>query len=116
MSLVDIFKLVFRGKRPSLMKEPGPISEAPALQDNDIHFILREHILRKFGDREFYGPGAGEVGQQRARSLGIAPLGKAEVPRPKKEKPARKRKSRNLLAGLIQKRDKLKREIEDHEK
>ena len=118
MRLIEIMKLVFQGKRLMPPKETGPIAEAPDLQEDDIDFILSEHVLRKFGDREFYGPGAEEARLRRDRALGRIPLTEEteKAPTPKKRKSAREKKPRNLLAALIKKRDKLKKEIEKYEK
>lgn len=37
----------------------------------EADFILKEHTARKFGDREFYGPGAAEANERRNRRLQV---------------------------------------------
>jgi hypothetical protein len=71
MKLIDRMRLAFKGKRYEPTKEAGPISGRPDIQADDINFILTEHILRKWGDVEFYGPGAEEAYARRDKTLGI---------------------------------------------
>lgn len=113
MRLIERFRLAFEGKRIVPPREAGPISDHPGLQEDDVDFILGEHLLRKYSDRVFYGPGAEAAEARRAERINpISVMGEV------KEMPirTRKRKARDTITTLIHKRDKLKREVETHEK
>jgi hypothetical protein len=122
MNLIDRFRLAFQGKKLASPKEPGPVPGLPSIQEDDIDFILSEHALRKWGDVEFYGPGAEEAYARRNRALGIkSPKKEAEEIEAKEEmrhassKKPGKRKS-NKRASLLRKKAKLEKEIEKLER
>jgi len=74
MNLKDLFLAIVRtGKhtQPPQPDEPGPVADDPTLSEKDVDFILAEHILRKWGDVEYIGPGAAEAEKRRAESLGL---------------------------------------------
>jgi len=53
-------------------KTPGPIKGAPSVQEEDADFIVSAGLLSKWGDVEFYGPGAAAAYARRAERLGLA--------------------------------------------
>ena len=68
---MDRFKSALSGKHLIPPKEPGPVFDDPNIQQDDIDFIRQAHILGKWGDVEYYGPGAAEAEERRARILGL---------------------------------------------
>jgi hypothetical protein len=50
-------------------KTPGPIKGAPSVQEEDADFIVSAGLLSKWGDVEFYGPGAAAAYARRAERL-----------------------------------------------
>jgi len=72
MNLSQLFKLLVAGwRRRRVEPKPAAQSVVPALDEDDVHFITSEHVLGKWGDVEFYGPGAAEAYARRAKRLGI---------------------------------------------
>ena len=112
---IDAFKKVFKGKRLLPEKEPGPLRESPDLQDDDINFILSEHILRKYGDREYYGPGADEDRAEKERKEKEARQKKVAQIHGEKRQAREENKSQGKLGVLMQKIKNLKKEIEKYE-
>ena len=60
---------VAHGGRLKHPHEAGPIKGAPSVQEEDADFIVSAGLLSKWGDVEFYGPGAAAAYARRAERL-----------------------------------------------
>jgi len=81
------------------------------LHEDDLRFILSEHVLRNYGEREYIGPGAAEAEARRTARLNPDLKESAQV---KVEKPKRRRLSK--AERLQRKLEKLRAEVEKLEK
>jgi len=81
-----------QGRRHPWPIEPGDFREAPALQDDDVAFIFKEHIDRKYGSRKYISGGNGDDPKKAGGIL-------------------------RLIRALLNKKDRLQREVErlEHE-
>ena len=97
MNFKTRFLEAVQGRRYPWPREAGDFPEAPALQDDDVNFILAEHIRRKYEGRKYItggnSTGPGKETRSRGKAGGIS----------------------RLIRALLNKKDRLQREVKELE-